>query len=104
MEDPVKSNQVAHVLLDTASVFRGGEGVESDLAVRRLNEIDAVTVSVVKPGSQATVEVDISNFAVGAVTVLDHLVDLLSQAHGVSREEVIADARAYVDALLEFRT
>lgn len=104
MEDPSKSTQVAHVLLDAAYLMTDATiNLSADvtgLALERLKTLDAVTVNVAQaPG---TVQVDLSNVVWASVLVINWMLERLSDTtHDV--EGIVSDARQYVDAFHDYR-
>lgn len=104
LENPDKSAQVSHVILDVASVFRGGDGDESTLAAERLNDLDAISAKVTQTAASVHIDLNLTNVVVGASVVVDWLLAELSEARGVSREEVVVDARQHIDEFLAYRS
>jgi hypothetical protein len=94
---PQAGRQAAHVILDAVSVYDPAMPAPMtvvDRAFHRLNEVDAVGVRLTDDGE---VVVDASDLLGGTIVVVQWLVEALARERGEGREQVIADARGFLD-------
>lgn len=101
-EDPEKVRLTAHVILDGVTAYDdAAAGTLADeealeLAFARLLEIEAIELSIDEDEEQ--IELDVAPLMSGVMAVVRHLVGELAARDQVSREEVVAAARAAIDA------
>lgn len=94
---PEAGRESANVILDAVSAFdvdRHDNSAAMDLAVQRLNDIDGAYRVLVNERDEVTL--DLSNLVGGSTVTIMRLVQLLAEATGVSREEVISDLREWL--------
>lgn len=65
-----------------------------NLALKRLDEVDAVTATL---DDDDVLDMDISNLTGGAIVTIKFLAEFVANAQGVSLEEVVATARRFID-------
>jgi len=96
---PNKGRLAAHVLLDAVSVARTWDAAATDLAYRRLADIEAFSVEVDdEPGGDLNVKVDLSDVLGASLITIDYLVEFVAKLRtGVTREQVIVELREYLD-------
>lgn len=93
----------SHVLLDAVVARQPGLDVDTNanatnLAWRRFNEIEgAVVVAVDDTGDTTAVNVDLSGLLGGAMITINELIEMVTEATGQSREEVVSAVREYLD-------
>jgi hypothetical protein len=94
---PEAGRQSGQIILDAVSVFRADEGSNAamDLALQRLSDVEAVTVS---EADEEGVTLDISPLVGGAMVTVQWLVESLANHRGVDRSTVIAEVRQFLDA------
>ena len=93
MTDPTRD--AAHVLIDAAVAYQYGAPLAVDspmnVAMRRLNDINAVTVTHDRAGN--VTNVDVSPVVNGAIVSIYMLAYWLAEARGVDIEIVFAELR-----------
>ena len=98
---PQSGRSAINVLLDAVIALPddGAGGEPINLALQRLADVDgAYEVTVNDDGSTLDVAVDLSNLVGGTLIALTWLVAQVADSHGVSREEVVSDLRAWLAA------
>lgn len=93
---PQPGRESANVILDAITAHDpDAPSLESmNLALSRLADVeDAYRVTV---GEDDDVSLDLSNLVGGAMVAMSRLVQLVSEADNVSREEVISDLREWL--------
>ena len=98
---PESGRRVAHVLLDSVVAYVPGEDPQlnaaaANLALAAVADIDdAVTVTATEEGG---VSVNPSGLLGGAMVTIAQLVERLAEARQVSREDVVAEMRVFLDS------
>jgi len=98
---PESGRLVGHVLLDAVVAYvPGGDpdtnAASTNLALQAIAEIDEAIVVTAR--DDGNLNVNASGIMGGAMVTVAQLVEQLAEARGVSREEVIAEMRAYLDS------
>lgn len=102
---PEAGRQAAHILLDTVIAFDDELGEDDansaamDLALQRLNDVDAVTATI--DDETDVVDMNITNLVGGAVVTMKLLAGVLAEAKGISIEEVVSTTRRFLDGDLD---
>lgn len=94
---PDAGRESANVILDAVSAFdadRADNRAAMDLAVARLNDVEGAYRVLVNDRDEVTL--DLSNLVGGSTVTIMRLVQLLSEATGASREEIISDLREWL--------
>ena len=98
---PESGRLVGHVLLDAVVAYVPGgapdvNAASTNLALQAIAEIDEAIVVTAR--DDGNLNVNASGIMGGAMVTVAQLVEQLAEARGVSREEVIAEMRAYLDS------
>jgi hypothetical protein len=96
---PETDRLVAHVFLDAVSAYdpdaNDAVNVRSvDLTIQQLGEIEGAYVASIDENDD--IIMDVSDLVGGAMVTIQYLVRELA-THGQSREEIVANAREYLD-------
>jgi hypothetical protein len=98
---PESGRRVGHVLLDAVVAYVPGGDADvnarsTNLALEAIADVDgALVVSACDDGN---LNVNASGLMGGAMVTVAQLVERLAEARGTSREEIIAEMRAYLDS------
>jgi hypothetical protein len=94
----------AHVILDAVTAWDPSLGIDDanndaiTLALDRLNEIDgAIEVDVDEDEEELDIALDVTNLAGGTIVLVNYLVHQLAGASGKDVQNVIAQAREFLD-------
>jgi hypothetical protein len=96
---PEGGRQAAHVILDAVSAWDTAATSDTNaaamtLALTRMNEVDAVTVTIDEDDNLA---IDASNLLGAAMVSVNWLVEQLSHSSGQDKQLVIAQLRDFLD-------
>lgn len=98
MPDNPPTRQAANVFLDAAQVFQFGGGAV-DLAMQQLLHIGAITVDV--DIENENVDLELSAVVLGALAIINPLLNITATNWGLSVEETIERLRDLIDQNLE---
>lgn len=94
---PTAGRESVNVILDAVVAHVPGDprNVElMNLALARLAEVEGAYGVTVNDADE--VSLDLSNLVGGAMVAIARLVQMVAEAEGTSREEVVADLRAWL--------
>ncbi|TFD75328.1 hypothetical protein [Cryobacterium psychrophilum] len=96
---PEAGRQASYILLDAVSAWDASSTDDTNsaamnLALTRMNEVDAVTATL---GDDDSLSLDASNLLGGTIVTMNWLVEQLAQERHQPKHNVITDLREFLD-------